>query len=126
MERKDQLRNVAFGGAWSEQIAGREALAAAIDTLDGAASCADMDDPRDRSSVIEALELATADHPKGPLLRDAWARASGRAEPSVRVAELMTIVQRIRVAQSGSLSGGSKKAIKQENTDRRPQHEQIP
>ena len=29
MERKRQLSNVAFGGAWSERIAGREALTAA-------------------------------------------------------------------------------------------------
>lgn len=91
MERKDQLRNVAFGGAWSEQIAGREALAVAIDTLDEAATCADMIDPRRQPSVIEALDEATADHPKGQLLRDAWMRAAGRSEPSVRVAELMTI-----------------------------------
>lgn len=123
MKRKDQLRNVAFGGAWSEQIAGREALAAAIDVLDEAATCADMTDPRRDTAVIEALDRATADHAKGGLLRDAWLRAASRPEPSVRVAELMTIVIRIRAAQSGRLSGGSKKAIKQENIDRRPPHE---
>ena len=104
MERKDQLRNVAFGGAWSEQIADREALAAAFDTLDEAASCADMMDPRRQPVVTEALELATADHPKGSLLREAWLRAISRPEPSVRVAELLTIVQRIRSAQKKRLS----------------------
>ena len=107
MERKDQLRNVAFGGAWSEQIAGREALAAAIHVLDEAATCADMTDPRRQPMVTEALELATADHPKGHLLREAWVRASCRSDPSVRVAELLTIVQRIRTAQKKRLSSGT-------------------
>lgn len=68
------------------------ALAAVIDTLDEVATCANMNDPRCQPSLIDALDQATVDHPKGRLLREAWMCAAGRSGPSIRVAELMTIV----------------------------------
>lgn len=97
MERKDQLRNVAFGGAWSEQISEREALAAAIDMLDQAACNADETDPR-HPNILDALDTATKNHAKAALLCSSWHRAGGRKDPSARVAELMGIVRLIRSA----------------------------
>lgn len=82
MERKQQLRNVAFGGAWSEQIAGREAVVAAIRTLRRAAAAAACRDPR-RVEVNAALDLLCEHHPKGALLRKAWQRGA-TAEPAAR------------------------------------------
>lgn len=103
MERKDQLRNVAFGGSWSEQIAASEALEAAIDTLDDLASHADMMDPQSHPAAVMALDMATVAHPKADMLRKAWMRAAARPEPANRVAELLSIVGRIREAQKGRL-----------------------
>lgn len=91
MERKHQLSNVAFGGAWSERIAGREALSAALDALRRAAQDAEARDPRRDPMVIEALTLACGNHPKGVLLEAAWNKAAGLAGPRLRVAELTRI-----------------------------------
>lgn len=93
MDRKGQLTNVAFGGAWSEQIADREALAAALDLLGAAAERAAHEDVRTDIEVVEALQRACQDHPKGGLLLMAWARGARLAVPGLRVAELGRIVE---------------------------------
>lgn len=91
MERKHQLNNVAFGGAWSEQIAAREALAAALDLLCHAARQAGSHDPRLDPAVEEALALACNAHPKGQFLSAAWTRAAGICARGPRIAELSRI-----------------------------------
>ena len=98
MERKHQLSNVAFGGAWSERIAGREALTAALDELCRAARGAGSHDPRRDRMVVEALTLACGNHPKGVLLEAAWNKAAGLAGPRLRVAELTRIAALLRTA----------------------------
>ena len=90
MDRKQQLRNVAFGGAWSEQIAGREAIAAAIETLKLAAAGAARRDPRSPETSA-ALDLLCKNHPKGDILRDAWRRGATWEPAPRRIRELARI-----------------------------------
>lgn len=90
MDRKQQLRNVAFGGAWSEQIAGREAITAAIETLKRAAAGAASRDPR-TAEVTAALELLCRNHPKGDILRGAWKRGATWEPAPRRIRELARI-----------------------------------
>ncbi|PZT84233.1 MAG: hypothetical protein DI637_13945 [Citromicrobium sp.] len=75
MDRKGQLTNVSFGGAWSEVIADEEALADAVALLADAALQAGERDPRRSRAVVAALDLAASCHPKGPAMLAAWARA---------------------------------------------------
>lgn len=103
MERRDQLRNVAFGGAWSEQIAGREALRDALAILDEAADAAVLRDIRQSSEVRDALAIATKDNPKEGLLRDAWVKAAALPDPAQRCRRLADIATRLRIAQLGLL-----------------------
>lgn len=91
MKRKDQLRNVAFGGAWSETIAGLEELRDALSMLRRSARGSWEDDPREDPDVTGALDLAVKDHPKGEMLRKAWYRAAALPEPGRRVVELLRI-----------------------------------
>lgn len=103
MDRAGQLRNVAFGGSWSEQIAGREALAEAIEGLRHAAQHADEDDPRICPDVRAALNVATRQHPKGEMLRGAWLRAANLLEPAIRVRELARVAELFAEAYRGVL-----------------------
>ena len=98
MDRKGQLKNVSFGGAWSEQIAGNEALAEAVRKLEAAASrCGDEDLRQDRD-LADALIVATAGHPKRVLMRDAWSRALALPNAGQRAGELHRISGHIRAA----------------------------
>ena len=101
MDRAGQLRNVSFGGAWSEQIAGREELQAAIARLRAAAESAADEDPRCDAAVSAALDLASRTHPKGALLRLAWARGAGLQQPGLRVQELTRLVELFDQAYRG-------------------------
>lgn len=98
MDRKRQLSNVAFGGAWSEQIADREEVAAARECLRHAAARAATCDPRRAVEVAWALTLLCGRHPKGALLRAAWARAVSLEAPGSRVAELGRIAALLSAA----------------------------
>ena len=108
MDRKQQLRNVAFGGAWSEQIAGREAIDAAIETLKRAAGGAARRDPR-TAEVSAALDLLCKNHPKGDILRDAWRRgatwepAPRRIRELARIADLLAAGHGDGKARSGNV-----------------------
>lgn len=93
MDRSGQLRNVAFGGAWSEQIAGRERLAEALARLREAAQAADLEDLRIDRDLPAALDLACAAHPKGLLLQLAWTKAADLTDPGTRQAELLRIAR---------------------------------
>jgi len=103
MDRSGQLRNVAFGGAWSEQIAGREAQAAAIATLDAAAAGAARRDPRS-SEIMAAVDLLCERHPKGPMLREAWI-AAARFEPAPRRIRALARVSAQIAAAYGGMQG---------------------
>ena len=105
MDRKGQLANVAFGGAWSEQIAGEEALKQAMRHIEKAAG-----DSRHRDLCADvqtgaALQLLCAAHPKGAMMAAAWEKALGITDPALRVADLTRIALMIRSGIGGRLSG---------------------
>lgn len=105
MDRKSQLSNVAFGGAWSEQIAAREELLRALACLKRAAQRAATKDPRRDQEVAAALELACRDHPKGQMLRDAWVRASADPLAGSRVQALGRVAALLAEAYGGRNNG---------------------
>lgn len=97
MDRKQQLSNVSFGGAWSEQIADDEALALAMARLDGAVIDTMAEDLRGDAELEAALACAAAAHPKGAMLAKAWGRALAMPNPGLRSAELQRIATALRV-----------------------------
>lgn len=115
MDRKGQLANVAFGGAWSEQIAGQEALRDAMRGIEAAARETLYADLRHDSSKREALDLVAASHPKGPMLMAAWSRAISIENPGLRAAELARI--------AGAFRAGIGKQLDEEPG---PDHEKSP
>lgn len=96
MDREGQLRNVAFGGAWSEQIVGDDALALAMRAVEGGAQRTRHEDLRQANDVIEAVEIVCAAHPKGALLSEAWTRALNVSNRGLRARELARIASVIR------------------------------
>jgi len=67
VERNKHLANVAFGGAWSEEISEREALSRIMEVLfDAAAQCGEKD-VRDRP-LADALDYVYHNVEKGPML----------------------------------------------------------
>ncbi|MDP0925694.1 hypothetical protein Q0601_00770 [Paracoccus onubensis] len=94
MDRKGQLRNVAFGGAWSEQIAGNEELAEALAVIDAAIDRTRDEDLRQARDVREAIERISSAHPKGGMLAIAWDRALNLTHASSRSSE----IQRLAIA----------------------------
>lgn len=101
MERAQQLSNVAFAGAWSEQIARKEALGAALSILWEAAERAGTMDPQQDMAVMAALDLACRDHPRGVELHHAWARGAGLVNPGLRVEELTRIADILARGRAG-------------------------
>ncbi|MCB5412392.1 hypothetical protein [Pseudogemmobacter faecipullorum] len=92
MDRKAQLRNVAFGGAWSEQIAGNEALSLSLEALRAACDRTADEDLRDDHDLNYALGVVSRTHPKGRDLERAWGRALSLPEAPDRARELSRIV----------------------------------
>lgn len=105
MERKGQLANVAFGGAWSEQIAGDEALSAAMQRVEAAVEESVERDVRHDSAVHEALKRLATAHPKGDMLIKAWGKAAETANPGLRAAELTRISAAFRAGIGLRLQG---------------------
>lgn len=91
MDRRDQLKNVAFGGAWSDQIPGRENLAHAISTVVDAPKRAAEEDLREDCDLDQAVRDCCAAHPKGEALRSSWGRALTLPDPGQRQAELARV-----------------------------------
>ncbi len=108
MDRKQQLSNVSFGGAWSEQIADDEALALAVARLDGAVIDTMAEDLRGDPELEEALVRAAAAHPKGVMLVKAWGRALAMPNPDLRSAELKRIATALRVGIGARLPAHDK------------------
>lgn len=106
MERKHQLSNVAFGGAWSEQIAWKERLIAALELVEAAAIDAGDRDPRGVPEIEAALRLAAMDHPKGAMLIMAWERGAALRESGRRIAELGRIARLLGEGQAGIFQAG--------------------
>ncbi|MFD2845540.1 hypothetical protein [Paracoccus cavernae] len=104
MDRKEQLRNVAFGGAWSEQIAEREALVLALACLLTAADRSATDDLRLETDVVSALWRAGKDHPKGEMLIKAWERATEIPNGGLRRLELVRIARLLEDGQRARLT----------------------
>ncbi len=96
MDRKGQLANVAFGGAWSEQIAGNEAVEQAMRLVEAAAKEGAGRDLRRDGSLRAALGLVTKTHPKGAMMVAAWDKALSMHDPGQRVAELIRIAKLLR------------------------------
>ncbi|QRZ12687.1 hypothetical protein JWJ88_08700 [Paracoccus methylovorus] len=96
MDRKQQLSNVSFGGAWSEQIADDEALALAMARLDGAVIDTLVEDLRGDGELEAAFTRAAAAHPKGYMLLRAWTRALAMPNAGLRSAELKRIAAALR------------------------------
>ena len=96
MDRERQLSNVAFGGAWSEQIAGNERLAEAMQRIEEAVVGSEDADLRLELRLKEAVSGVSAAHPKGRLLAAAWTKGLGLANPGLRVAELKRISDALR------------------------------
>ncbi|AZV00416.1 hypothetical protein pthi1_p51 [Paracoccus phage vB_PthS_Pthi1] len=105
MDRKQQLGNVSFGGAWSEQIADDEALALAMARLDGAVIDTMNDDLRGDPELEGALARTAAAHPKGPMLAKAWSKALAMPNPGLRSAELQRIATALRAGIGVRLPG---------------------
>lgn len=103
MDREGQLRNVAFGGSWSQQIPEREALRDALALLHRAAEAADARDPRRDKAVNEALLLAGAAHPKGLALIASWTKAASQPLPGQRVQDLTRLARLFEDASRGLL-----------------------
>lgn len=97
MNREGQLANVAFGGAWSEQIARNEAVEQAMRLVEEAAKEGARRDLRRDGSLCAALGLVTKAHPKGAMLVAAWDKALSMHDPGQRVPELMRIARLLRV-----------------------------
>lgn len=96
MDREGQLANVAFGGAWSEQIAGDEAVKQAMLLVEAAANEGARRDLRRDDSLRTALGLVAKAHPKGVMLVAAWNKALSMHDPGQRVAELTRIARLLR------------------------------
>lgn len=91
MDRQGQMSNVAFGGEWSEAIAPQEAMLLALEALQHAVTRSPNEDLRLDAELEAALILATDRHPKGDLLRLAWARALAIPNPGVREQEIRRV-----------------------------------
>ena len=75
MDRKSQLKNVSFGGAWSEQIAGNEQISAALEEIQKAIGRTEDEDLRLDVELSSTLLFLSRKHPKGAELQRAWAKA---------------------------------------------------
>ena len=93
MDRKSQLKNVSFGGAWSEQIADDEILRQSFELLKQAVALTLEEDIRERADVRQALEVVLEQHPKGAEIEKALERAVSLSLAGVRSTELNRLVK---------------------------------
>ncbi|MFG6082410.1 hypothetical protein ACEUZ9_003057 [Paracoccus litorisediminis] len=106
MDRKQQLSNVSFGGAWSEQIAADEALALAMTRVDSAVIDTLSEDLRGDAELDAALSSVAASHPKGAMLARAWQKGLYIGNANLRSQELKRIVTALRKGIGERLGGG--------------------
>ncbi|MHC0055449.1 hypothetical protein [Actibacterium sp. D379-3] len=94
-ERKDQLRNVAFGGNWSEEIlivGELRQVLALVETA--AADCADRD--VETEEFLSAMLYVRKNIEKGPMLTGAFFKALRIENQSLRRAEALRVAKMIR------------------------------
>lgn len=102
MDRKGQLRNVAFGGDWAEMIEPRERLLEALQFIDEAVLRTGNEDLRINDQLSEAVAFASDLNIKGYELSQAWLRALSMENPILRQEELERVA---RLFRSGSAIG---------------------
>ena len=103
MDRKRQLANVSFGGAWSEQIAGNEQLVDAMQRIEAAVIESEEQDLRSNNAIKEALTVVVSSHPKGRLLAQAWERGLNIGNSGLRKAELKRVADALRAGLGSRL-----------------------
>jgi hypothetical protein len=95
MDRKGQLGNVAFGGAWSERIPRNEDRARHVALVRAASRRTIEEDLRHDEMLEEALRSICATHPKGDELRRSWAHALCLENPGIRCREIERLARAI-------------------------------
>ena len=95
MERKDQLKNVAFGGDWSEQIVVRERVAACLATAERAVRESHVLDPC-REDVLAAIGFLCSRIARGGIIAESWSKAGGIADQGLRRRALEQAMKNIR------------------------------
>ena len=96
-EKKNQLSNVSFGGAWSEELVDQDRIRTILRVIERAArDCA----IRDVQSARLDRALAEIDNmvEKGPQLTASFRRSLARPHPSLRQQEAQRIARMIRRA----------------------------
>lgn len=98
MDRKSQLRNVAFGGDWAEQIEPRERIHWALNAIQKARDQTTDEDLRLDQTLASALNYACERLPKADLIRAAWSKALALPDIGQRQKEIARIGDIIRSA----------------------------
>lgn len=95
MERRGQLRNVAFGGDWSEQIPIREEVRSAINELEVAVLASADEDPNGEAilTVVDALCARVA---RGDRMAASWREAGSIQNQGLRYAALARVFRNIK------------------------------
>ncbi len=95
MERRDQLKNVAFGGDWSEQIIVREDVAACLATVERAVCESHVLDPC-REDVLAALNFLCSRIARGGIMAESWRKAGVIVDQGLRRRALEQAMKNIR------------------------------
>lgn len=93
MDRTGQLKNVAFGGDWSEAIVPREDVQRAMETLRLAVAYSEYEDPL--TVEVRAALLVFGRFARGDMLAAAFEKGSRLTNPGLRRAELQRVLQTI-------------------------------
>lgn len=93
--RKQQLGNVAFGGAWSEEIQTVGELCDVLSVIEAAAAeCADKD--VEDEAFLAAMLFVRKNIEKGPMLSSAMFKALRTENQAIRRSEALRITRMIR------------------------------
>ena len=96
MERETQLRNVAFGGNWSEALLEQDVAKSALATLRLAAGNCMEEDPRG-PELNQALGYVAVRVEKGPALVAAFLKALAEPEQTIRRQQAMHCLRQIEL-----------------------------
>ena len=92
---KDQMKNVAFGGPWSEALVEQAALNDIMQVLDRAAAMCGEEDVWSRD-LDRALTYVRNEVEKGPMLVEGFQKALQEPLPDVREARVSEYVKLVR------------------------------